>query len=91
MRPEGEEHVADGIIIRKQQEPGSLGFAGLPTIILAAVERASLRFIEFFTANIRNLEHARFVRPRCWRVLPVGRRSWLPTRNDQFGALRWIH
>ena len=46
--------MADGIIIRKQQEPGSLGFAGLPTIILAAVERASLRFIEFFTANIRN-------------------------------------
>jgi len=46
--------MADEIIIRKQQELGGLGFAGLPTIISAAGERASFRFIEFFTANIRN-------------------------------------
>jgi len=46
--------MAGEITTRKQQELGSLGFAGLPTIISAAGERASFRFIEFFTANIRN-------------------------------------
>jgi len=44
--------MAGEIITTKQQELGSLGFAGLPTIISAAGERASFRFIEFFTANI---------------------------------------
>jgi hypothetical protein len=32
----------------------SVGFAGVPAIISAAGERASFRFVEFFTANIRN-------------------------------------
>jgi integrase/recombinase XerD len=46
--------MAGGIAIRKQQEIGRLGFAGVPAIISAAGERASFRFVEFFTANIRN-------------------------------------
>jgi site-specific recombinase XerD len=33
---------------------GRLGFAGVPAIISAAGRKASFRFIEFFTANIRN-------------------------------------
>jgi len=46
--------MAGEIVTKKQQELGGLGFAGLPAIISAAGERASFRFIEFFTANIRN-------------------------------------
>jgi site-specific recombinase XerD len=46
--------VADQIITKKQHELGDLEFAGLPTIISAAGKKASFRFIEFFTANIRN-------------------------------------
>lgn len=42
------------IIIRKQQELGQLGFVGVPAITSAAGDRASFRFIEFITANIRN-------------------------------------
>ena len=61
--------MAGEIVTRKQQELGSLGFAGLPTIIAAAGERASFRFIEFFTANIRNwntrVSYGRAVREFC--------------------------
>jgi len=61
--------MADEIIIKKQQELGGLGFAGLPKIISAAGERASFRFIEFFTANIRNsntrVSYGRAVREFC--------------------------
>ncbi len=46
-----------------------LGFAGLPVIISAAGTRASSRFIEFFTTNIRNsntrVSYGRAVREFC--------------------------
>ena len=61
--------MGGGIITRKQRELGDLGFAGLPAIISAAGERASFRFIEFFTANIRNpntrVSYGRAVREFC--------------------------
>jgi integrase/recombinase XerD len=61
--------VGGGIITRKQQELGALGFSGLPAIISAAGRRASFRFIEFFTANIRNpntrVSYGRAVREFC--------------------------
>ena len=61
--------MAGEIVTTKQQELGSLGFAGLPAIISAAGERASFRFIEFFTANIRNpntrVSYGRAVREFC--------------------------
>ncbi len=54
---------------RKEQKLATLGFAGLPAIISAAGERASFRFIEFFTANIRNpntrVSYGRAVREFC--------------------------
>lgn len=57
------------IITGKQQELGAVGFVGLPAIISAAGERASFRFVEFFTANIRNentrLSYGRAVREFC--------------------------
>lgn len=47
----------------------ALGFAGIPSIISTAGERASFRFIEFFTANIRNpntrMSYGRAVREFC--------------------------
>ena len=61
--------MADEISTKKQQELGGLGFAGVPTIISAAGKRASFRFIEFFTANIRNpntrVSYGRAVREFC--------------------------
>ena len=57
------------ITTSKQKELGGLGFAGVPVIISAAGERASFRFIEFFTANIRNpntrVSYGRAVREFC--------------------------
>src|SRR3954469_23040808 len=61
--------MAGEIITRKQQELGQLGFAGVPTIISAAGSRASFRFVEFFTANIRNhntrVSYGRALRDFC--------------------------
>lgn len=72
----------DEISTKKQHELGDLGFAGLPTIISAAGKRASFRFIEFFTANIRNpntrLSYGRAVREFC---------QWCEDRGLQLEAL----
>ncbi len=61
--------MADEISTKKQHELGDLGFAGLPAIISAAGKKASFRFIEFFTANIRNpntrVSYGRAVREFC--------------------------
>ena len=64
-----ERSVADEISTKKQHEMCNLGFAGLSAIISAAGDRASFRFIEFFTANIRNpntrVSYGRAVREFC--------------------------
>jgi integrase/recombinase XerD len=61
--------VATDIVTRKSQALRGLGFAGLPVMISAAGERASFRFVEFFTANIRNrntrVSYGRAVREFC--------------------------
>jgi integrase/recombinase XerD len=61
--------VADEISTKKQHELSDLGFAGLPAIVSAAGRKASFRFIEFFTANIRNpntrVSYGRAVREFC--------------------------
>lgn len=61
--------MADEIVTKKQQELSGLGFAGVPAIISAAGRRASYRFVEFFTANIRNantrVSYGRAVRDFC--------------------------
>lgn len=55
--------------VRRQQELARLGFAGVPVIFSATGERASFRFTEFFTANIRNpntrVSYSRAVREFC--------------------------
>jgi hypothetical protein len=35
-------------------QPVAIGSPSLPVLVSAASERASMRFLEFFTANIRN-------------------------------------
>jgi len=66
-----EEDVVGGELItpRKEQKLAALGFAGVPKMVSAAGERASYRFIEFFTANIRNpntrVSYGRAVREFC--------------------------
>ena len=61
--------MSTGILGRAKHQLTGLGFPGLPTIISAAGERASFRFIEFFTANIRNentrVSYGRAVREFC--------------------------
>lgn len=70
------------ILTRKQQKLTGLGFAGLPAIISAAGVRASFRFIEFFTANIRNpntrVSYGRAVREFC---------EWCEARGLRLEAL----
>src|SRR5512141_1064383 len=57
------------VATRTEQNLTGLGFAGVPAIISAAGERASFRFVEFFTANIRNpntrMAYGRAVREFC--------------------------
>jgi len=61
--------MSGGIATRKQRDLGSLGFVGVPAIISAAGERGSFRFVEFFTANIRNqntrVSYGRALREFC--------------------------
>lgn len=42
------------MMITEERDLANLGFANLPLIISAAGERARFRFVEFFTAQIRN-------------------------------------
>lgn len=74
----------DGSLLRGETpwDIGSLGFADLPAIISAAGDRASFRFIEFFTANIRNpntrVSYGRAVREFC---------QWAEVHGFQLEAL----
>jgi site-specific recombinase XerD len=43
-----------GILAIRRRQLGGVGVETLPTVIAAAGERASRRFVEFFTTNIRN-------------------------------------
>lgn len=51
------------------KELAIVGSYGVPELVAAAGERASFRFIEFFTANIQNpntrMAYARAVREFC--------------------------
>jgi hypothetical protein len=61
--------MTGGLATKQQKEIGRLGFAGVPAIISAAGQRASFRFVEFFTANIRNkntrMSYGRALREFC--------------------------
>src|SRR4051794_39579467 len=61
--------MGGAIAAKQQKEIGRLGFAGVPAIISATGERATFRFVEFFTANIRNantrMAYGRALREFC--------------------------
>jgi len=61
--------LSTALVRQKNGELAQLGFAGVPKIFSAAGERATFRFIEFFTANIRNpntrVSYGRSVREFC--------------------------
>lgn len=61
--------MIQALVVRRQGELSSIGFAGVPAIISAAGDRASFRFVEFFTANIRNqntrVSYGRALRDFC--------------------------
>src|ERR1700722_14256937 len=73
------------IICGRQQNLTGLGFTGLPTIFSDAGERASFRFVEFFTANIRNSNtrdsYGRAVREIC---------EWCEARGLRLEALNAV-
>lgn len=59
----------------------------VPAMIAAAGERASLRFIDFFTANIRNSNTR-----AAYGVSVRGFFTWLETRGlAELGAIRTHH
>jgi site-specific recombinase XerD len=74
--------MASNVPVSRSQNLKLLEVAGLPAIISAAGERASLRFVEFFTANIRNpntrTSYARAVREFC---------AWCEERGLGLGSL----
>ena len=66
-----------------------IGSFRLPALVAAAGERASVRFLEFFTANIRNPHTRRayaraadeflgVLEPACRRLAPSSRCMWRP-------------
>ena len=61
--------MAGEIVVRERKELWAIGFDGVPKIISAAGQRAHFRFLEFFTANIRNANtrqsYGRAVREFC--------------------------
>lgn len=79
------------IVTRYEQKLTALGFSGLPAIISAAGERASFRFVEFFTANIRNwnarVSYGRAVREFRERCENRG----LQARRAESGDRGWLH
>jgi integrase/recombinase XerC len=50
-----------------------IGSPALPALVAAAGERASMRFLEFFAANIRNPHTRRAYYRACICSLPSGR------------------
>ena len=58
--------MADDLIpLSNRQLAGIGGAAGVPAVVMAAGKKAGLRFIEFFTANIRNPNTRRAYHRAC--------------------------
>lgn len=72
--------------VNQQAALAPLGFVGLPSIVVAAGERASYRFVEFFTANIRN-PHTRAAYSRAVREFC----DWCEHRYLRLEQLNSVH
>jgi site-specific recombinase XerD len=53
------------LVAKRDQELTAGGAAGVPAVVMAAGKKAGLRFIEFFTANIRNANTRRAYHRAC--------------------------
>ena len=67
------------------------GAAGVPAVVMAAGEKAGLRFVEFFTANIRNPNTRRAYHRALHGVFSLVRISRSPARADRSGACRGVY
>src|SRR4051812_40124733 len=74
------------IVSKKDQELTVGGSAGLPAIIVSAGRRAGLRFLEFFTANIRNPNTRRAYHRACTDFF-----SWCQSRELQLEQIGPMH
>src|SRR5690348_4976111 len=54
-----------GLVPKRDQELTTGGAPGVPVVVMAAGKKAALRFIEFFTANIRNPNTRRAYNRAC--------------------------
>src|ERR1019366_370159 len=57
--------MSGGLVAKRDQELTSGAAAGVPGVVMAAGKKACLRFIEFFTANIRNANTRRAYHRAC--------------------------
>jgi site-specific recombinase XerD len=58
-------NMSGELVVKKDQELTVAGLAGVPAVVMAAGKKAGLRFIEFFTANIRNPNTRRAYHRAC--------------------------
>jgi site-specific recombinase XerD len=62
------------------------GVAGVPAVVMAAGEKAGLRFVEFFTANIRNPNTRRAYHRACGDFF-----RWCGSRGLQLERIGPVH
>src|ERR1035437_4956494 len=57
--------MAGELVAKTEESLTAGGFAAVPSVVMAAGKKAGLRFIEFFTANIRNPNTKRAYHRAC--------------------------
>ncbi len=78
--------IQDLVPITTPQKPARIGLNIVPILFVEAGERATERFIEFFTANIRN-QHTRFAYAQAVRRFG----DWCAARELRLDDLRPVH
>ncbi len=73
------------LVVKRDQEVTLVGTFGVPTVIGAAGKKARMRFIEFFSAEIRNLTK----HPACVSESPDAAGA-LELRRVRRRPLSWI-
>jgi site-specific recombinase XerD len=74
------------LVAKKDQDLIAGGAAGVPAVVMAAGNRAGLRFLEFFTANIRNLNTRRAYHRACLDFF-----RWCESRGLELERIGPVH
>src|ERR1017187_9358891 len=75
-----------GLVVKRDQELTTGGLAAVPAVVMAAGKKAGLRFIEFFTANIRNANTRRAYHRACCDFF-----RWCESRGLELEKIGPVH